>query len=61
MGFYASIDTYRFAIVYIEQVMQITPAQLQQVAARYYKADNYALAILRGTKGSQPDAAAMLP
>jgi len=61
MGFYASIDTYRFAIDYIEQVMQITPAQLQQVAARYYKPDNYALAILRGTKGSQPDAAAMLP
>jgi zinc protease len=60
MGFYASIDTYRFALDYIEQVMKTTPQQLQEVAARLLRADNYALAILRGQKG-KPDTAAMLP
>lgn len=61
MGFYASLDSYRFALDYIGQVMKITPAQLQQVARQLLRADNYALAILRGQKGERPDTAAMLP
>jgi zinc protease len=61
MGFYASLDSYRFALEYIDQVMKITPAQLQDVARRLLRADNYSLAILRGQKGERPDTAAMLP
>jgi len=61
MGFYASIDSYRFALDYIDQVMKITPTQIQQLVTRCFKPDNYALVILRGRKGGQPDTAAMLP
>jgi zinc protease len=61
MGFYASIDSYRFALEYIDQVMKITPVELQQLVAQHFKPDNYALVILRGQKGNQPETAAMLP
>lgn len=62
MGFYASIDGYRFALDYIDQIMQVTPAQVQQVVQKWLRPDNYALAILRGRNGNaRPDVAAMLP
>jgi len=62
MGFYAAIDSYRFALDYIDQVMKVTPAQLQEVARKYLRQDNYSLAILRGKKAnSAPEEAAMLP
>ncbi len=61
MGFYASIDTYRFALDYIDQVMKVTPAEIQALVAKHFRPDNYSLIILRGRKGNQPDAAAMLP
>lgn len=62
MGFYASIDSYRFALDYIDQIMKVTPAQVQQVVQKLLRPDNYALVILRGRNGNaMPDAAAMLP
>lgn len=61
MGFYAAIENYRFALEYIDQVMKVTPAELQQVVQKYLRSDNYALAILRGKKANQaPEEAAML-
>jgi len=60
LGFYASIDNYRFALDYIAHVMQITPEQIQDTARRLLRRDNYALVILRGQKGEEaPETAAM--
>lgn len=61
MGFYASIDNYRFALDYISQVMKITPEQLQQVAKKYLQQDGYALVLLHGKSSDHADEAAMLP
>ena len=60
MGFYASIDSYRFALDYINTVMAVTPEQLQQTAARYLKANAFSLAILHGQRNGRPDESAGL-
>lgn len=61
MGFYAAIDTYRFALEYINQVMQIIPEQLQEVARKYLTPHGYSLSIMRGKRNGKPEEAAMLP
>lgn len=61
MGFYASIDSYRFALEYINTVMQVTPEQLQQVARQYLGGNNFSVAVLHGKQSGRPDEAAMLP
>lgn len=52
MGFYQSIDTYRFALDYITQVMRITPGQVQEVARKYLGVQNYSLVILEAASGA---------
>ncbi|MGE5532420.1 MAG: M16 family metallopeptidase [Bacteroidota bacterium] len=60
MGFYASIDSYRFALDYISTVMAVTPEQLQQTAAKYLKANAFSLAVLHGQRNGRPDESAEL-
>ena len=60
MGFYASIDTYRFALDYINTVMATTPEQLQAVARKYLGAGNFSLGVLQGKRNGKPDDQARL-
>lgn len=60
LGFYSGIDDYRFAIDYIKTVMQVTPAQVQQVAAKYLQPSAYSLAVLHGKAGERNEDTAML-
>jgi zinc protease len=50
MGFYEAIDSYKFALDYIRQVLKVTPEQLQAVAKQYLTPGSYSLALLRGEK-----------
>ncbi len=47
MGFYESIDTYEFAIDYIDYVNAVTPEDIQAVARKYLDPEAYTLVILR--------------
>ena len=60
MGFYAAVDNYRFALDYINTVMQITPEQIQQVAKKYLTPGGYSLAVLHGERNQKPGDTAML-
>jgi predicted Zn-dependent peptidase len=60
MGFYASIDNYRFALDYISTVMATTPEQLQAVARKYLSASSFSLAVLQGKRNERPDDQALL-
>jgi len=56
LAFYEAIDSYRFAAEYIEQVNQVTAADLQAVVGKYLGPDNYSLVIVRpkqSTAGAQ--------
>lgn len=61
MGFYASIDTYRFALDYINTVMALTPEQVQATARKYLGVSNFSLSVLHGKRNTKPDDQAMLP
>ncbi len=58
LAFYEAIDTYEFAVNYIDLINQITPQQIQQTARKYLGADNYSLVVIRperageGTEGA---------
>lgn len=41
LGFYDTIDSYQFAIDYLDHVEQITSEDIAQVAKKYFRADNY--------------------
>jgi len=47
LGFYEMIDTYRFAIDYIDAVNQVTAEDIKRVAAEYLSSDKMILVILR--------------
>ena len=47
LAFYEAISTYRFATNYLAIVNSVTPAQLQAVAQKYLRDDNYSLTVLR--------------
>lgn len=53
LGFYESIDNYRFAVDYINQVMAITPEQIQAVVRKYLRRDSYSLVVLEGQRGAR--------
>jgi predicted Zn-dependent peptidase len=55
MGFYQSIDSYRFALDYITAVMGITPAQVQDVARRYLQPEAYSLVVIEAGGGRPAD------
>jgi len=47
LAFYEAIDSYQFAVDYIDLINQITPQQVQQTAQKYLGIDNYSLVIIR--------------
>ncbi len=51
MGFYESIDTYRFALDYVSAVMAITPDQVRETARKYLRPDAYSLVVLQAAGG----------
>ncbi len=51
MGFYESIDTHQFALDYINQVMAITPEQVQETARKYLRPEAYSLVVLQAASG----------
>ena len=61
MGFYEAIDTYRFAVDYIDEVNKVTPADIQRVALAHLKPENCALVVLRSEKPAVPGQEARLP
>lgn len=52
MGFYASIDSYRFALDYVNAFMAITPQQVQETARKYLRPEAYSLVLLQAAGGS---------
>ncbi len=54
MGFYEGIDTYQFAIEYIDQVNAVTAEDIQAVARKVFQPDSYSLVILRREKDAPP-------
>jgi zinc protease len=61
MGFYEAIDTYRFAVDYIDEVNKVTPEDVQRVAQQHLTADSSALVVLRSEKPAAPGQEARLP
>ncbi len=47
LAFYEAIDSYKFAVNYIDLINQITPQEIQQTARKYLGLDNYSLIIIR--------------
>jgi len=47
LAFYEAIDTYEFAVDYIDLINQITPQEIQQAAKKYLGPDNYSLVVIR--------------
>ncbi len=54
LGFYEMIDTYRFAIDYIDAVDQVTPDDIKRVAAEYLTSDKAVLVIFRPPAPRKP-------
>jgi len=58
LAFYEAIDSYEFAVNYIDLINQITPQQIQQTAQKYLDPDGYSLVVIRperageGTEGA---------
>jgi len=53
LGFYEMIDTYTFAIEYLDRVNAITPADLQEVARTYLAGDNYSRVVIQRRGGPE--------
>lgn len=54
MGFYESIDSYRFALDYVASVMAVTSSQVQESARKYLRAESYSLVVLQAASGGGP-------
>ncbi len=53
LAFYEAIDTYEFAVNYIDLINQITPQQIQQAARKYLGPDNYSLVVIRPKRANE--------
>jgi len=53
LAFYEAIDTYEFAVNYIDLVNQITPQQIQQAAQKYLDPDGYSLVVIRPKRAGE--------
>jgi zinc protease len=53
MGFYDSIDTYQFALDYIDDVNKITSADIVEVAKKYFRPDAYSILLTKPAEESQ--------
>ena len=47
MGFYEAIDSYRFAVDYMDQVDAVTVEDISRVARSYLTLDSYTLVVVR--------------
>ncbi len=54
MGFYQMIDSYRFAVDYIDAVNAVTPDDLKSVAARYFDPQKAVLVVFRPPAPHKP-------
>jgi zinc protease len=54
LGFYEMIDTYRFALTYLDRIERITDADVQRAAAKYLSRTNYLQCVIEPTPGN-PD------
>ncbi|MBM3498739.1 MAG: insulinase family protein, partial [Armatimonadetes bacterium] len=54
LGFYEMIDTYRFAVDYIDAVDQVTAEDIRRVAAEYLTSEKAVLVIFRPPTPRQP-------
>ena len=61
MGFYEAIDSYRFAVDYMDEVNKVTPEDIQRVAQQHLKPESCALVVLRSEKPAVPGQEARLP
>jgi zinc protease len=61
MGFYEAIDSYRFAVDYMDEVNKVTPEDIQRVAQGHLKPESCALVVLRSEKPAVPGQEARLP
>jgi len=53
LAFYEAIDTYEFAVNYIDLINQITPQQIQQAAKKYLAPDGYSLVVIRPERAGE--------
>jgi zinc protease len=56
LGYYDSIDTWRFASDYLANVEKVTPEQVQEVARKYLKSDESVAVILKPRAAPAPQA-----
>ena len=54
MAFYEAIDSYRFAVDYIDEVEKVTAQDIQRVARQLLGASNHTLVIIRPRDGGGP-------
>lgn len=50
LGFYDAIDSYEFAITYLDRIAKITNDDIKRVATTYFKTDAYVDAIIEGIR-----------
>jgi zinc protease len=50
LGFYDMIDSYQFAITYLDRIDKITNDDIKRVATTYFKTDAYVQAIIEGVR-----------
>ncbi len=61
LAFYEGIDSYQFAVDYIDLINQVTPEDVQRTAAKYLRSDNYNLVVLRPKSTQRGQQEARLP
>jgi zinc protease len=50
LGFYDMIDSYQFAITYLDNIDKVTNDDIQRVAKTYFKTDAYVQAVIEGIR-----------
>lgn len=59
MGFYAAIDSYQFAVDYLDLTDAVTAEDITRVARKYLTLDNYTLTVIRPKPGGTEEARAI--
>lgn len=60
MAFYEAIDSYQFAVEYLDEIQQVTVDDIQRVTRSYLGPSNYVLAIVRPKTSNRPTREARL-
>lgn len=61
LAFYEAIDSYRFAVDYLDEVERVTAEDIQRVARQYLSAQTQTVAIVRPRSGGETREASILP